>query len=104
MGTVPCVMDTTGSHLGTCTATNTLIQCWADGDSDGFEQDAQRPHAYRWRDWVIAAVNRDMPFDQFTIEQLAGDLLPNATPQQLLAPSLSFDQPKLLVLCFGKLI
>src|SRR5262249_19198759 len=40
------------------------------------------PNAWRWRDWVIDALNRDLPFDQFTIEQLAGDLLPNSTPQQ----------------------
>jgi hypothetical protein len=63
------------------------------GDSDGFEQDAQRPHAYRWRDWVIAAINTDMPFDQFTIEQLAGDLLPEPTPQQLLATGFHRNAP-----------
>jgi hypothetical protein len=54
-------------------------------DSDGYEKDRPRPDAWRYRDWVIAAVNGDMPFDQFTIEQLAGDLLPNATPEQKLA-------------------
>ncbi len=54
-------------------------------DSDGYEKDNPRPDAYRWRDWVIDAINVDMPFDQFTIEQLAGDLLPNATPMQRLA-------------------
>ncbi len=54
-------------------------------DSDGYEADRVRPHAWRWRDWVIDAVNRDMPFDQFTIEQLAGDLLPNATLEQRVA-------------------
>ena len=43
-------------------------------DSDGYEVDKPRPDAYRWRDWVIDAVNRDVPFDQFTIEQFAGDL------------------------------
>ena len=54
-------------------------------DSDGYEKDRPRPNAWRWRDWVIDAVNRDMPFDQFTVEQLAGDLLPNATDMQRLA-------------------
>jgi len=54
-------------------------------DSDGYEKDIPRPDAYRWRDWVIDAINADMPFDQFTIEQLAGDLLPNPTPNQRLA-------------------
>ena len=54
-------------------------------DSDGYEKDNPRPDAYRWRDWVIDAINADMPFDQFTIEQLAGDLLPEATPMQRLA-------------------
>src|SRR6185436_15376523 len=54
-------------------------------DSDGYEVDKPRPDAYLWRDWVIDAVNRDLPLDQFTIEQFAGDLLPNATPMQRLA-------------------
>ena len=54
-------------------------------DSDGYEKDNPRPDAYRWRDWVIDSINSDMPFDQFTIEQLAGDLLPNATTMQRLA-------------------
>jgi mono/diheme cytochrome c family protein len=54
-------------------------------DSDGYEKDRPRPDAWRYRDWVIDAVNRDLPFDQFTLEQLAGDLLPNATPEQKLA-------------------
>ena len=51
-------------------------------DSDGYEADRPRPYAYLFRDWVIDAINRDLPFDQFTIEQLAGDLLPNASDQQ----------------------
>ena len=54
-------------------------------DSDGYEVDKPRPDAYRWRDWVIEAVNRDLPLDQFTIEQFAGDLLADATPEQRLA-------------------
>ncbi|MFN4257679.1 MAG: PSD1 and planctomycete cytochrome C domain-containing protein [Gemmataceae bacterium] len=54
-------------------------------DSDGFEKDTGRPFAWRYRHWVIDALNQDMPFDQFTIEQLAGDLLPNATVEQKVA-------------------
>jgi hypothetical protein len=54
-------------------------------DSDGYEKDNNRPDAWRYRDWVIDAINRDMPFDQFTIEQFAGDLLEDAAPGQLLA-------------------
>lgn len=52
------------------------------GDSDGYLQDFLRPIAWRYRQWVIDAFNRDQPFDQFTVEQLAGDLLPNATVSQ----------------------
>lgn len=54
-------------------------------DSDGFRSDRFRPHAWRYRQWVIDALNRDLPFDQFTVEQIAGDLLPNATPDQRIA-------------------
>ncbi len=51
-------------------------------DSDGYEKDTGRPHAWRYRQWVIDALNRDLPYDQFAVEQLAGDLLPGATPEQ----------------------
>ncbi len=54
-------------------------------DSDGYEKDRARADAYLFRDWVIDAINRDLPFDQFTIEQLAGDLLPEATTSQRIA-------------------
>jgi len=54
-------------------------------DSDGYEKDTGRPYAYLYRDWVIDALNRDLPFDQFTLEQLAGDLLADATPEQKVA-------------------
>jgi uncharacterized protein DUF1553/uncharacterized protein DUF1549/cytochrome c len=54
-------------------------------DSDGYEVDKPRPDAYRWRDWVVAAINCDLPLDQFTVEQFAGDLLPDATHEQRLA-------------------
>jgi len=48
-------------------------------DSDGYLQDFIRPVAWRWRQWVVDAFNADMPFDAFTIAQLAGDLGPDAT-------------------------
>ena len=54
-------------------------------DSDGYTLDSPRPWAWRWRDWVIEAINADMSFDQFTVEQLAGDLLPDATTEQNVA-------------------
>jgi hypothetical protein len=54
-------------------------------DSDGYEKDQPRPDAWRYRDWVIDAINRDLPFDQFTIQQLAGDLLPDATDDDRIA-------------------
>jgi mono/diheme cytochrome c family protein len=53
-------------------------------DSDGFEKDKRR-QVWFYRDWVINALNRDLPYDQFIIEQIAGDLLPNATQDQLVA-------------------
>ncbi|MGI9545552.1 MAG: DUF1553 domain-containing protein [Cyclobacteriaceae bacterium] len=53
-------------------------------DSEGYEKDGYR-NIWRYRDWVIKAFNQDMPFDQFTIEQLAGDLLPNPTEDQRIA-------------------
>ncbi|GMW00278.1 MAG: hypothetical protein AMXMBFR84_14160 [Candidatus Hydrogenedentota bacterium] len=51
-------------------------------DSDGYLSDFLRPNAWIYRDWVVGAFNANMPFDQFTIEQLAGDLLPDATVSQ----------------------
>ena len=54
-------------------------------DSAGYQIDRVRPGAYLFRDWVIDSFNRDQPFDQFTIEQLAGDLLPAATMEQKIA-------------------
>ena len=54
-------------------------------DSDGYEKDRPRPNAWKYRDWVIEAINSDYPFDLFTIDQLAGDMLPNATESQKLA-------------------
>ncbi len=54
-------------------------------DSEGGVQDYARPFAWRYRDWVINALNHDMPFDRFTVDQLAGDLLPGATLAQRIA-------------------
>ena len=55
------------------------------GESDGYQADFIRPHAWRWRHWVIDAFNRNPGFDRFTIEQIAGDLVPGATIDQRVA-------------------
>jgi hypothetical protein len=61
---------------------------WLDGaryaDSHGYQADWER-YQWRWRDWVIDAFNRNEPFDQFTVDQLAGDLFPNPTLDQRIA-------------------
>ncbi|MDA1052244.1 MAG: PSD1 and planctomycete cytochrome C domain-containing protein [Planctomycetota bacterium] len=63
-------------------------RAWLDlarySDTNGYEKDRPRT-MWSYRDWVIKALNVDMPFDQFTIEQLAGDMLPNATNDQRVA-------------------
>ncbi len=65
-----------------------MAMWWLDAaryaDTDGFQVDADRNN-WPWRDWVVGAFNGNLPFDRFTIEQFAGDLLPNATPEQILA-------------------
>jgi hypothetical protein len=61
-------------------------------DSDGYTIDAPRD-IWKYRDWVIQAVNRDLPFDQFAIEQIAGDLLPNPTESQLVATGFHRNTP-----------
>ena len=53
-------------------------------DSDGYEKDLPRQQ-WAWRDWVIKAFNRDLPYNQFILEQIAGDLLPHATQDQRVA-------------------
>jgi hypothetical protein len=65
-----------------------MAMWWLDAarysDTDGFQQDAVRNN-WPWRDWVIDSFNANKPFDQFTLEQFAGDLLPNPTPEQIIA-------------------
>lgn len=53
-------------------------------DTNGYQGDPERT-MWPWRDWVVSAINANMPYDQFTVWQLAGDLLPNATSEQKLA-------------------
>lgn len=53
-------------------------------DTNGYQGDPERT-MWPWRDWVVKAINENMPYDQFTLWQLAGDLLPDATPEQKLA-------------------
>ena len=57
------------------------------GDSKGFEKDKSRPGVWPYRDWVIEAFNKNLPYDQFVIKQLAGDLLPNPSFDDLIATS-----------------
>ena len=54
-------------------------------ESNGYERDGAKPSAWRYRDWVIEAFNRDMPFDQFIREQLAGDELPDSNAETQIA-------------------
>src|SRR5690349_7211617 len=61
---------------------------WLDGaryaDTNGYQSDGERT-MWRWRDWVIDAFNHKLPFDRFTVEQIAGDLLPHPTLEQKIA-------------------
>jgi hypothetical protein len=61
-------------------------------DSDGYSIDAPRP-IWKYRDWVIHALNQDMPFNEFVIEQIAGDLLPHPTTDQLIATGFHRNTP-----------
>ena len=61
-------------------------------DSNGYQGDSERT-MWPWRDWVVKAFNRNMPWDEFTIWQLAGDLLPNATDEQKLATAFLRNHP-----------
>lgn len=61
-------------------------------DSEGYQRDSPRT-MWPWRDWVIAALNEDMPYDRFSIEQIAGDLLPGATESQRIATGFHCNAP-----------
>jgi hypothetical protein len=73
-----------------------MARYWLDAaryaDTNGYQYDLEREQ-WVWRDWVIHAFNSNMPFDQFTIEQMAGDLLPDATDQQKLATAFHRNHP-----------
>ena len=73
-----------------------MANIWLDNaryaDSNGFQFDNRRS-MWPWRDWVIKAYQQNMPFDQFVTEQLAGDLLPNATEDQRLATGFNRNHP-----------
>src|SRR6266513_1949783 len=62
-------------------------------DSMGYEADRRRPGVWAYRDWVIDAFNRNLPYDQFIVKQLAGDLLPNSTFQDRIATSFHRQTP-----------
>ena len=62
-------------------------------DTKGYEKDSERPGVWPYRDWVIGALNRNVPYDQFVITQLAGDLLPDATFEDLIATSFHRQTP-----------
>ena len=65
-----------------------MAATWLDSaryaDTNGYQTDAER-YMWRWRDWVIEAYNRNLPFDQFALQQIAGDMLPRATLDQRIA-------------------
>ncbi len=54
-------------------------------ETNGYERDAVKPNAWRYRDWIIDAINSDMPYDQFVTEQLAGDEIPNRSESSVVA-------------------
>ncbi len=73
-----------------------MARYWLDAaryaDTNGYQYDLEREQ-WVWRDWVIHALNTNMPFDQFTIEQLAGDLMPGSSDQQKLATGFHRNHP-----------
>jgi len=73
-----------------------MTQSWLDvsryADSHGYQDDSYRT-MWPWRDWVIHAFNKNLPYDEFLTWQLAGDLLPNATKEQILATGFNRNHP-----------
>src|SRR5262245_27709346 len=73
-----------------------MVWEWLDAaryaDSNGYQGDGERT-MWPWRDWAVDALNRNLPFDQFTVWQLAGDLLPGSTPEQKLATAFCRNHP-----------
>jgi hypothetical protein len=67
-------------------------QHWLDvvrfSETNGYEADKERPHAWRYRDYVVQSFNADKPYDRFLIEQVSGDLLPKPDPESLIATGL----------------
>jgi len=73
-----------------------MAAAWLDAarysDTNGYQTDSTRT-MWPWRDWVVEAFNQNQPFDQFTVEQIAGDLLPDATDRQKLATGFNRNHP-----------
>lgn len=82
----------TSSHYG-----ERWASMWLDlaryADTKGYEKDMERPGVWPYRDWVIDAFNRNVPYDRFVITQLAGDLLPDATFEDRIATSFHRQTP-----------
>ena len=83
--------------MGTTSYAERRAQDWLDlaryADTRGFADDKMR-NIWPWRDWVVRALDQNQPFDQFTIEQLAGDMLPEATDEQRLATAFHRNAPQ----------
>ncbi|SHI65408.1 Planctomycete cytochrome C [Arenibacter nanhaiticus] len=84
------------AFLGSSAYGERMTQSWLDvaryADSHGYQDDSYRT-MWPWRDWVIHAFNSNLPYDQFLTWQLAGDLLPNATKEQVLATGFNRNHP-----------